>query len=279
MYNVPTFRLNNGIALDQLGFGLYKVPPSDAFGLVTEALEEGYRSIDTAAMYDNERGVGEAVRNFTGEGSATSREDVFVTTKVWNDQHGFESTLKAFDASLQELGLDYVDLYLIHWPCPERGKFIETYKALEKLYREGRVRAIGVSNFQPDHLRLLLDAVDVVPAVNQIELHPWLQQQRLRELHDQLGIRTEAWSPLGRASVLEDPVLQRIAAEVGRTVAQVVLRWHLQLGNIVIPKASSRARIRENIRLFDFTLDEEAMDAIAAVDRNQRVGSHPDKVN
>lgn len=279
MYSVPSLRLNNGIAMDQLGFGLYKVPPGDAFGLVTQALEAGYRSIDTAAMYGNERGVGGAVRRFCEEDGGTAREDIFVTTKVWNDDQGYDRTLAAFDASLAELGLDYVDLYLIHWPCPQRGLFVETYKALEKLYREGRVRAIGVSNFQPDHLRTLLDATDVVPAVNQIELHPWLQQHRLRELHDQLGIRTEAWSPLGRGQVLADPELERIAAQAGRSVAQVVLRWHVQTGNVVIPKASSAARIRENIGIFDFTLDETAMDRIDALDRNQRSGSHPDKVN
>lgn len=279
MYSVPSLRLNNGIAMDQLGFGLYKVPPGNAFGLVTQALEAGYRSIDTAAMYSNERGVGEAVRRFCEEDGGTTRGDIFVTTKVWNEDQGYDRTLAAFDTSLAQLGLDYVDLYLIHWPCPQRGLFVETYKALEKLYREGRVRAIGVSNFQPDHLRTLLDATDVVPAVNQIELHPWLQQHRLRELHDQLGIRTEAWSPLGRGQVLADPELERIAAEAGRSVAQVVLRWHVQTGNVVIPKASSAARIRENIGIFDFTLGERAMERIDALDRNQRSGSHPDKVN
>ncbi|HEY1157307.1 MAG TPA: aldo/keto reductase, partial [Arthrobacter sp.] len=205
--------------------------------------------------------------------------DVFITTKVWNDHHGYDATIRAFDDSMVNLGLDYVDLYLIHWPCPRKGLFTETYRALETLYREGRVRAIGVSNFQPAHLDRLLQAAEVVPAVNQVELHPWLQQEELRRRHSELGIRTEAWSPLGRGEVLADPVIQACAAEHGRTPAQVILRWHMQLGNIAIPKASSEARIRENLDVFGFRLSDRDMTAINALDRGHRIGSHPDNVN
>ncbi|MFD1213806.1 aldo/keto reductase [Arthrobacter sp. GCM10027362] len=271
--------LNNGVLMDRIGFGLYKVPPVDAASLCTLALDAGYRHLDTAALYANEAGVGQAVHRFTSEESEASREDIFITTKVWNDSHGFDATLRAYDHSLKELALDYVDLYLIHWPQPRRGKFIETYRALERLYHEGRVRAIGVSNFKVHHLEQLLDATEVVPAVNQVELHPWLQQAELRAFHDRHGIRTEAWSPLGRGAVLADPVVQDLARRLGRTPAQVTLRWHLQLGNIVIPKASSAARIRENFDLRGFSLDEEAMQRMAGLERNGRIGKDPDEVN
>lgn len=270
--------LNNGILMDQLGFGLYKVPPVDAAGLCTMALEAGYRHLDTAAYYGNEHGVGEAVRAAVADGSLT-RDEIFVTTKVWNDSHGFDETLAAFDSSLDALGLDFVDLYLIHWPCPDRGLFVRTYQALERLYHEGRVRAIGVSNFQEHHLRRLLDAVEVVPAVNQVELHPWLQQAELRDFHRRHRIRTEAWSPLGRGAVLADPTVLDLAAQLNRRPAQVVLRWHLQLGNITIPKASSGTRIRENFAVQDFCLTSGQMDRLAGLDRNHRCGSHPDEVN
>ncbi|HEY8294169.1 MAG TPA: aldo/keto reductase [Micrococcaceae bacterium] len=285
---VPELTLNNGVAMGQLGYGVYKVPAGDCAALVTEALGAGYRSLDTAALYDNEEGVGEAVRlamSDDGGGAAASggsplaRDDIFVTTKVWNDRQGYDGTLAAFDESLRKLGLEYVDLYLIHWPCPERNLFIQTYRALERLYRDGRVRAIGVSNFEPKHLRRLLDATDVIPAINQVELHPLLQQGELRAFNQEHGIRTEAWSPLGRGQLFHEPVLERIAAQLGRSVAQVVLRWHLQLGNIAIPKASSPARIRENLDVFDFLLEDAAMAQIAAMDRGTRFGSHPDTVN
>jgi diketogulonate reductase-like aldo/keto reductase len=217
-----------------------------------------------------------------GSGEAApslSREDLFVTTKVWNDDHGYDATMRAFQTSMSNLGLEYIDLYLIHWPCARRGLFTESYRAMETLYREGRIRAIGVSNFQPAHLERLLETAEVVPAVNQVELHPWLQQDELRGLHDRLGIRTEAWSPLGRGQVLEDPVVVELAAAHRRTAAQIVLRWHVQLGNVVIPKASSYTRIRENLDVFGFTLDASDMAALAALERNQRTGSHPDNVN
>jgi diketogulonate reductase-like aldo/keto reductase len=285
--------LNNGVMMDRLGFGLYKVPPKEAEALVSTALGEGYRRFDTAAMYRNEVGVGRAIGGAIGDANeanlgtggsgesvhALTREDVFVTTKVWNDDHGYDSTLRAFDSSMANLGLDYVDLYLIHWPCAGRGLFVETYKAMETLYREGKVRAIGVSNFQPGHLEELMQKAEVVPAVNQIELHPWLQQARLRTLHEQLGIRTEAWSPLGRGQVLADPAIADLAHKYGRTPAQIILRWHLQLGNLVIPKASSAGRIKENFAVFDFELEAADVDGMAALERHHRTGSHPDNVN
>ncbi|MFP3580336.1 aldo/keto reductase [Arthrobacter sp. fls2-241-R2A-200] len=288
--------LNNGVQMDRLGFGLYKVPPADAGSLVATALAAGYRRFDTAAMYGNEVGVGRgiggaigdaaqadsAVGTTGGSGEAVHnlmREDVFVTTKVWNDHHGYDATLRAFDTSISNLGLDYIDLYLIHWPCAGRGLFVETYKAMETLYREGKVRAIGVSNFQPGHLEELMQKAEVVPAVNQVELHPWLQQTSLRTLHEQLGIATEAWSPLGRGQVLADPAIVSLAHKHARTPAQIILRWHLQLGNLVIPKASSAERIKENFNVFDFELDSGDMDGIAGLERHHRTGSHPDNVN
>jgi diketogulonate reductase-like aldo/keto reductase len=289
MKSSPRLSLNNGVLIDQLGFGLYKVPAAEASSLVAIALGTGYRHLDTAAMYGNEagvaRGLGAAVDSDGGSGGSGEsspglrREDVFVTTKVWNDDHGYDATLRAFDASMVNLGLDYVDMYLIHWPCARRGLFAETYRALETLYREGKVRAIGVCNFQPAHLDHLLETAEVVPAVNQIELHPWLQQSELTMKHQALGIRTEAWSPLGRGHVLADPVVLALAAEHGRTPAQIILRWHVQLGNIAIPKASSEARIRENLDVFGFVLSDRDMAALAELDRGQRTGSHPDNVN
>ncbi|MDR6415891.1 aldo/keto reductase [Pseudarthrobacter sulfonivorans] len=289
MKSSPRLSLNNGVLIDQLGFGLYKVPPSEASSLVAMALGSGYRHLDTAAMYGNEagvaRGLGAAVDSDGGSGGSGEsspglrREDVFITTKVWNDDHGYDATLRAFDTSMINLGLDYVDMYLIHWPCARRGLFAETYKAMETLYREGKVRAIGVCNFQPAHLDRLLETAEVVPAVNQIELHPWLQQAELREKHHRLGILTEAWSPLGRGHVLADPVVLALAAEHGRTPAQIILRWHIQLGNVAIPKASSEARIRENLDVFGFNLSDRDLTALAELERGQRTGSHPDNVN
>ncbi len=291
MKSSPRMSLNNGVQIDQLGFGLYKVPARDASDLVANALGEGYRHFDTAAMYGNEAGVGRGIgRGIDGDGAGSSggsgeaihglsREDIFVTTKVWNDDQGYDNTLRAFDTSMANLGLDYVDLYLIHWPCAGRGLFRDTYRAMETLYREGKVRAIGVSNFQPAHLEELMSGAEVVPAVNQIEIHPWLQQAGLRTLHDQLGIRTEAWSPLGRGQVLEDPAIKDLSAAYGRTPAQIVIRWHLQQGNIVIPKASTPGRIRENFNVFDFEISAADMEGIAALERHHRTGSHPDNVN
>ncbi|MET7853827.1 aldo/keto reductase [Streptomyces avermitilis] len=271
---VPTVTLNSGIQIPQLGFGVFQVPDAETTAAVTAALEAGYRSIDTAAIYGNETGVGTALAD-----SDLTRDELFVTTKLWNADQGYDATLKAFDASIGKLGLDYIDLYLIHWPTPARDLYRETWKAIEKLVADGRVRAAGVSNFQPAHLRRLLDGASLVPAVNQIELHPGLQQAELRALHAELGIATEAWSPLAQGAVLEEAALTDIAARHGKSPAQVVLRWHLQLGNIVIPKSVTPARIQQNIDVFDFTLSDEEVTAIAAIDRGLRTGPDPDTLN
>ncbi|MEU3556129.1 aldo/keto reductase [Streptomyces fragilis] len=268
---VPPVVLNNGVEMPQLGFGVWQIPDDEAERAVAAALEAGYRSIDTAAAYGNERGTGRAVA-----ASGLPREEVFVTTKLWNSDQGYDSTLRAFDTSLKKLGLDYVDLYLIHWPLPKRGTYVETWKAFEKLHAEGLIRAVGVSNFLPEHLRTLMEATSVVPAVNQIELHPRLQQSEAREFHAGLGIATEAWSPLGAGKgLLEVPAIAAIARKHGRTPAQVVLRWHLQTGNIVIPKSATPSRIKENFEVFDFSLDEEDLAAVRALDEGRRTGADP----
>ncbi|MFJ6700388.1 aldo/keto reductase [Streptomyces sp. NPDC091272] len=271
---IPTLTLNNGVQMPQLGFGVFQVPDEDTTAAVRSALEAGYRSIDTAAVYGNEGGVGRALAE-----SGTARDELFVTTKLWNADQGYDATLTAFDASLDKLGLDHVDLYLIHWPAPARDLYTDTWRALEKLLADGRTRAIGVSNFQPAHLERLLDKASVVPAVNQIELHPGLQQRELREFHARHGIVTEAWSPLAQGAVLGDEAITSIAARHGRSPAQVVLRWHLQTGNVVIPKSVTEARIRENLDVFDFVLDQQELDAISALDRGMRTGPDPDTLN
>ncbi|MFF7603919.1 aldo/keto reductase [Streptomyces parvulus] len=272
---VPPIILNNGVEMPQLGFGVWQVPDDEAETAVVQALEAGYRSIDTAAIYGNEEGTGKALA-----ASGVAREDLFVTTKLWNSDQGYDSTLRAFDASLAKLGLDYVDLYLIHWPMPAKERYVDTYKAFEKLLADGRVRAIGVSNFLPEHLERLTGETSVVPAVNQIELHPHLQQHASREFHAEQGIATEAWSPLGSGKgILEIPAIVAIAQKHGRTPAQVVLRWHLQLGNVVIPKSVTPSRIKENIDVFGFTLDTEDLAAISALNEDRRLGSDPAEVN
>jgi diketogulonate reductase-like aldo/keto reductase len=268
---VPYVDLNDGNRIPQLGFGVFLVPPDDTAAAVAHALRTGYRSIDTAAAYRNEAGVGEAVRS-----SGLAREDVFVTTKLANDQHGHDTALRAFEGSLARLGFDYVDLYLIHWPIPSRNLYVETWQALTEIKADGRARSIGVSNFLADHLQRIIDASGVVPAVNQIELHPYLQQTELRGYHDEHRIKTEAWSPLARGGeLLREPTIEQIAASVDRSPAQVVLRWHIQLGNIVIPKSVTPARIEENFRLFDFELGDEQMRAIGELDRGIRTGPDP----
>jgi diketogulonate reductase-like aldo/keto reductase len=268
---VPTVKLNNGVEIPQVGFGVFQVPDDQTAAVVASALEAGYRSIDTAAAYGNERGVGEAIR-----ASGIPRDELFVTTKLWNSAQGYDSALRAFDASMDKLGLDQLDLYLIHWPVPAAGRFVETWKAFERLHADGRIRAIGVSNFQPAHLRRLFDEGLTVPAVNQIELHPALQQATLRAFHTEHGIITEAWSPLAQGELLDAPEIAAIAAKHGRTAAQVVLRWHLQLGNVIIPKSVTPSRIRENIALFDFDLDGDDLAAIRGLERGHRTGPDPD---
>ncbi|MBE9500257.1 aldo/keto reductase [Streptomyces sp. GKU 257-1] len=261
--------------MPQLGFGVWQVPADEAATAVTTALESGYRSIDTAAAYENEEGVGRALT-----ASGLPRDEVFVTTKLWNADQGYDTTLRAFDASLAKLGLDFVDLYLIHWPMPEVDRYEETWRAFEKIHADGRARAIGVSNFQPAHLNRILQLGGTVPAVNQIELHPRLQQSVPRAFHADHHIVTEAWSPLGQGGdLLDDPTLGGIAERHGKTVAQVVLRWHLQLGNVVIPKSVTPSRVRENIDLFDFELSGEEMARIAELNTDTRIGPDPDTMN
>ncbi|MFG2951421.1 aldo/keto reductase [Streptomyces adustus] len=271
---IPTVTLNNGVEIPQLGFGVFQVPDDATAAAVTAALETGYRSIDTAAIYGNEAGVGRALA-----ASGLPRDELFVTTKLWNADQGYDATLRAFDASLAKLGLDHVDLYLIHWPAPARDLYRDSWRALERLAGEGRIRAAGVSNFQPDHLLRLMSDSALVPAVNQIELHPGLQQTELRAFHAEHGIATEAWSPLAQGAVLDDRSVGDLAARYGKSPAQIVLRWHLQLGNIVIPKSVTPTRIRENFEVFDFALTDEEMRAVAALDRGLRTGPHPDELD
>ncbi|MFD0549311.1 aldo/keto reductase [Streptomyces rectiviolaceus] len=257
--------------MPQLGFGVWQVPDDEAEAAVATALEAGYRSIDTAAIYGNEEGTGKAIA-----ASGIAREELFVTTKLWNTDQGYDSTLRAFDTSLEKLGLDHVDLYLIHWPLPSKGLAVDTYKAFEKIQADGRAKSIGVSNFLPEHLEKLLSETSVIPAVNQIELHPHLQQRASREIHAEQGIATEAWSPLGQGKgLLEVPAIVAIAQKHGRTPAQVVLRWHIQLGNVVIPKSVTPSRIKENIDVFSFELDPEDMAAISALNEDRRLGPDP----
>lgn len=275
MSNVPSITLNNGTVMPQLGFGVWQIPDDEAASAVRTALDEGYRSIDTAAIYKNEKGTGEAIA-----ASGLPRDELFVTTKLWNAEQGYDSTLRAFDASLDRLGLEYVDLYLIHWPVPEQDKYVDTFKAFEKIHSEGRAKAIGVSNFKPAHLRRLLEETGIVPAVNQIELHPHLQQAESRAFHADHGIATEAWSPLGQGKeLLGEPKLAEIAEKHGRTPAQVVLRWHLQIGNVVIPKSATPSRIRENIDVFGFELDAADLEAVAGLNTDTRLGADPDEMN
>jgi diketogulonate reductase-like aldo/keto reductase len=268
---VPFITLNNGVPMPQLGFGVWQVPDTEAAAAVSSALEAGYRSIDTAAVYENEKGTGQALA-----AAGLPREELFVTTKLWNSDQGYDSTLRAFDASLDKLGLDYLDLYLIHWPTPGRGLYPDTWRAFEKLYADGRTKAIGVSNFPVAQLQHLLDTGSTVPAVNQIELHPNLPQDELRAFHAAHGIATEAWSPLGQGKgLLAEPAMAALAAKHDRSPAQIVLRWHLQLGNVVIPKSVTPSRIRENLDVFGFELDADDVAAIGALDNGHRLGPDP----
>ncbi|NDZ78860.1 aldo/keto reductase [Streptomyces sp. SID10853] len=274
MNAVPTISLNNGVQIPQLGFGVFQIEPADTRAATLAALETGYRHIDTAEMYGNEKEVGEAVRD-----SGLAREDVFVTSKLNNGFHAHDDALKAFDRTLAELRFDYLDLFLIHWPLPGVGDFVETWRAMEEIYRSGRAKAIGVSNFQPHHVRRLLQETEIVPAVNQIEVHPYLAQDEVRAFGAGHRIATEAWSPIAQGKVLDDPTITGIARRVGRTPAQVTLRWHIQRNDIVFPKSVTRSRVEENFALFDFELTEADMAAITGLDRGERTGPDPDTFN
>ena len=274
MTAVPQITLNNGQSIPQLGFGVFQIEPKDTVEAVSTALQAGYRHIDTAEMYGNEEEVGEAIAK-----SGLSRADVFVTSKLDNGVHRPDDARRAFDASLQALGFDYLDLFLIHWPLPTRydGDFVSTWRTLEEFYRDGRARSIGVSNFQPNHLRRLHQETDVPPAVNQIEVHPYLTQDAVRGFCAEHGIAVEAWSPIGQGLVLDDPVIVSIAERAGKTPAQVVLRWHIERGDIIFPKSVTPSRVKENFGIFDFELSGADVAEISALNKNQRTGPDPDK--
>jgi 2,5-diketo-D-gluconate reductase A len=274
MSAVPDITLNNGVTIPQLGFGVFQIKPEDTKQATLAALEVGYRHIDTAQMYGNEKQVGEAVRE-----SGIDRDDIFVTSKLNNSFHAYDDALGAFDQTLKELGFDYLDLFLIHWPLPKVGDYVETWKAMEELYSSGRVKAIGVSNFQRQHLRRLFDETRTVPAVNQIEVHPYLAQDDLRAFNAQNGILTEAWSPIAQGKVLDDPTLRQIGEAHGKSPAQVTLRWHLQRGDIVFPKSVTRSRVEENFDVFDFELGDDEVKTVTALNRDERIGPDPDEFN
>lgn len=270
----PFVTLNSGQVLPQLGLGVYKVNQDIAVQLVGHALELGYRRIDTAALYDNEAEVGAAVRK-----SGLAREEVFVTSKIWNDRHGYHEAKDAIQESVDRLNIDYVDMMLIHWPCPKQDKFVETWHAFEEALETGLVRGIGVSNFNQPHLEKLLAQSSVTPAINQVELHPQLAQEALRNFNSRHDIRTEAWAPLGRAKFMQHPLLEEIAQSLNKSVAQVIIRWHLQLGNLVIPKSSNPDRLAENFDVFDFELSEHNMGIIATLNTETRIATNPDDMN
>lgn len=267
--------LNNGVEIPQLGYGVYQIPENEIVTATSSALESGYRSIDTAQYYQNERGVGEAIKR-----SGVPREDLFITTKVWNSHQGYTNTLQAFEESLWKLGLDRLDMYLVHWPAPAHDLYIETYEALEKLYKTGRIRAIGVCNFEIEHLKRLLDTCEIAPVVNQIECHPYLQQHDLKAFCKENNILVESWGPLRRGgSLFEEEIITRLATKYKKTPAQIILRWHIQENSIVIPKSVTPSRIKENIDIFDFALSTDDMADIRLLDRDERMGRHPNDMN
>ncbi|MEA9985522.1 MULTISPECIES: aldo/keto reductase [Subtercola] len=271
---VPNVTLNNGVQIPQLGFGVFQIKPDETKAATLAALEVGYRHIDTAEMYGNEKEVGEAVA-----ASGIAREDIFVTSKLNNGFHERDAALKAFDGTLEALGFDYLDLFLIHWPLPAVGDYVETWKAMQEMLASGRVKSVGVSNFQQHHLERLFAETDIVPVVNQIEVHPYLTQDALREFGVANGIATEAWSPIAQGKVLDDPAIVAIADRIGKSTAQVTLRWHIQRGDIVFPKSVTRSRVEENFALFDFELTEADISAITALNRDERTGPNPDEFN
>ncbi len=272
MPNTPDILLNNGVRIPQLGFGVFQVAPDEVIEPVRTAIEAGYRLIDTAAAYQNEEGVGKAIAQ-----SGVPRDELFITTKLWNADQGYDSTLKAFDTSMAKLGLERLDLYLIHWPLPKRNLYVDTWRALEKLYADGRVRAIGVSNFTEHHLNRLREETGIRPAINQVELHPRFAQEALRDYHAEYEIATEAWSPIGQGKgLLEDPAIVGVAEAKDRSPAQVVLRWHIQHGIVAIPKSVTPERIRDNIALFDFELSDEEMSIISGLSAGKRIGPDPE---
>jgi diketogulonate reductase-like aldo/keto reductase len=271
---VPVLALHDGVEIPQLGFGVFQIPPQETQEKVEEALAAGYRHVDTAAAYRNEAGVGAAIA-----ATGIRREDVFVTTKLWNSQQGYDSTLRAFEKSIERLGTGYVDLYLIHWPLPSKDLFLDTWRAFERIREEGGARSIGVSNFRVEDLERLEHEAERQPTVNQVELHPRLQQAELRAWHADHDVATEAWSPLAQGELLEDGTIETVAAHHDRTPAQVILRWHLQIGNVVIPKSSTPERIRENFEVFDFELSEDDMAALARLDAGERTGPDPGTFN
>ncbi len=272
MTTIPSLLMNDGRTIPQIGFGVWQVPDDVVTQATLEAFACGYRHVDTAALYYNERGVGEAIA-----GSSLPREELFITTKVWNTDHGYESTLRACDASLGLLGLDYVDLYLIHWPSPATGDYLETWRAVLALQERGLTRSVGVSNFHVPHLQHIIEEFGVLPVLDQVELHPWLPQAEIRVFDEAQGILTEAWSPLASGELVDDPTLAAIGAKHGKSPAQVIIRWHLQIGNVVLPKSVTPSRIRENIDVFDFELDAEDLARIAGLENGHRTGPHPDE--
>ena len=271
---VPAIALNDGTSIPQIGFGVWQVPEDVVVDATLEAFAAGYRHVDTAAVYQNEAGVGEAIRR-----SDLDRADMYITTKCWNADQGYDEALRAFDTSMAKLGIEQVDLYLIHWQCLEVGKYLDTWKALIALKESGRARSIGVSNFHEKALRHIIDETGVVPVLNQLELQPWLPQTRMREVNASLNIATESWSPLASGELLGDQLIADIAAKHSKSPAQVMIRWHIQLGNIVLPKSVTPARIRENIDVFDFALDVDDVAVIATLESGRRTGPHPDEFN
>lgn len=268
-------KLNNNVKIPQLGYGVWKIPDDETATLVEQAIHTGYRLIDTAKVYKNERGVGKGIAN-----SNVSREELFITTKVWNSDQGYDNTLKAFEESLEKLGLDYIDLYLVHWPTPDFDRYVETYQALEKLYNDGRVKAIGVCNFEIEHLERILEECTIKPAVNQVEYHPYLQQKELKAFCDKHDIQLEAYSPLMNGTyVLDNEVIKDIAEAHDRTPAQIILRWHIQTDVVVIPKTATPSRMKENLDVFDFELSSDEMARIAELDRNERDNMLPNEMH